>query len=209
MADLRRVQSMMRVLWIVDSVYRAMGEPVDDGNLLRLDYFADAFSRLWGLDALDRYRQKVEEPRSLATRRSLDTLVVMGLVEPVKVRVVPDGSRRVTAEYYLVEERARFVLEVAAQTAAGRREQRLVNEVVFAAAPLLETGFLDAVHLDATFSDTRVGPNDVLDLGSDHVMATSEVARRFESAISSLREQEPELTHLYLAHLEKAIHGGD
>lgn len=195
---------MVRVLLVVDAAFRATGEPVSDENLYRLDYFVDAFSRLWRLDALDRYRQKVDEPRSLEIRRALDRLVVSGLVVPSEVVVDAGLIPRVSAVYHL-DSSAEPVLGAARRTRVGEREWRLVDEVVFAASSLLDHDFDDAVHLDSTFSDRRLGPNDVLDLESTDDLSTSSMAQRFESAISSMSHREAELTHLYLGHMERAI----
>lgn len=193
-----------RVLLLVDAVGRAGSRRVSDLDLTRLAYFVDAFSLLWGLAPLDRYRPKVEEPRSDAVRRALNRLVVCGVVEPSEIEVVDHPQPHLTARYRVAPERAGPILVAIRATVMGRREAELVDEVVYAAAGLLDGNLAEAVRLDAAYSDPRIGPADVIDLARPSG-GTAEAARRFRSGASSAAFVEAELTHLYMTHLERFL----
>jgi hypothetical protein len=100
--------------------------------------------------------------------------------------------------------RARPILAAIRATASGRREAELVEEVVYAAAGFLDGNLSDAVRRDAAYSDPRIGPADVIDLARPFG-GTTEAARRFQPGASSTAWIEAELTHLYMAHLERLI----
>lgn len=193
-----------RVLLLVDAVDRVGIRRVSDLDLTRLAYFVDAFSPLWGLFPLDRYRLKVEEePRSDAVRRALNRLVFCGVVQPSEVAVVDTPRPHLSARYRVSHERAEPILSAVRATAPGRREFELVGEVVYASAGLLDGGLASAVQRDAAFSDPRIGPLDVIDLALPHE-GTTRAAKRFTPGTSSAHV-EAELTHLYMAHLERSI----
>lgn len=190
---------------IIDSAVRTAGAPVSDLDVYRLSYFVDAFAPLWELASLDRYRPKVSEPLNRTTRLALDQLVLTGIALPENVGVVRQPRPHIHAEYTLEQSRAMPVLVAIRSTRVGRREAQLVNEVVYGASPLLD-GRLDAAfHLDATYVDPSKGPGDVLDLRSTAHPSTAVVARQFQAAVRTRREQEAELTNLYMAHLDRMI----
>lgn len=196
-----------RVLLLVDAVDRAGGRRVSDLDLTRLAYFVDAFSPLWGLSPLDRYRAKVEDVRSDDVRRALNRLVVCGVIEPSEIAVLHEPRPHLSARYRVVAERGVPILRAIQATYAGRRETGLVAEVVYAAAALLDGNLAEAVRQDAAYSDPRIGPADVIDLANPEA-GTAEVARRFRPGVSSAALVEAELTHLYMAHLERVVARG-
>ncbi len=196
-----------RVLLLIGAVDRAGTRRVSDLDLTRLAYFVDAFSPLWGLAPLDRYRAKVEEVRSAAVRQALNRLVVCGIVEPSEIRLLEDPRPHLSARYRVVPERSRPIFEAIHATDRGRREAALVEEVVYAAAALLDGGLADAVQRDASYGDPRIGPADVIDLAPPEG-GTAEAARRFRAGASSVALVEAELTHLYMAHLERVVTRG-
>jgi hypothetical protein len=193
-----------RVLLLVEAVGRAGIRRVSDLDLARLAYFVDAFSPLWGLSPLDRYRPKIDEPRSDAVRRALNRLVVCGVVEPSEIEVVEHPQPHLSARYRIDSERARPILSAIKITALGRLEAELVDEVVYAAAALLDGKLAEAVRFDAAYSDPRIGPADVIDLARPSG-GTAEAARRFRSGASTAALVEAELTHLYMTHLERLV----
>lgn len=193
-----------RVLLLVDAVGRASPHRVSDLDLTRLAYFVDAFSPLWGLRPLERYRLKVEEPRSGLVRLALSRLVLAGVVEPSAIEVVAEPTPHLTARYRVHVDLARPILKAISATHAGRREIELVDEIVYASAGMLDGTLAEALKRDATFSDSRVGPTDVLDLQPSSG-GTAAAARLFERGVASQAVAEAELTHLYMAHLERLI----
>jgi len=198
--------AVSRVLLLIEATNRIGAARISDMDLARLAYFTDAFAKLWGLEPLDRYRLKSNEPRSLMIRRALDRLVASGVVVPSSVQVSSSDTPYLTANYRIDRSLARPGLEAIAETTIGRREIKLVDEVVFASAGLLDGHLDEALRMDAGFSDSRVGPNDLIDLGSE-TSGTSQTATRFRSAVSSRALVEAELTHLYMAYLERTITG--
>lgn len=193
-----------RVLLLVDAVSRTGTRRVSDLDLTRLAYFVDAFSPLWRLEPLDRYRLKVTEVRSRTVRRAVTRLVLGGVIEPSMVTVVDQPRPHLTATYRLLPDRADPVLRAVMATATGRREAALVEEVVYAAAGMLDGSLAEAVTHDAGFSDPTLGPLDVIDLARPH-RGTTAAAERFRGGASSHALVEAELTHLYMAHLERVI----
>jgi hypothetical protein len=193
----------VRVLLVIEAVGRMGPRRVSDLDLARLIYFTDAFSALWGLPPIDQYRLKSDEPRSLSVRRSLDRLVVSGIVQPSDVAVERQPRPHVSARYRVSLEIAKPVLAAIRETWRGRRETELVSEVVYASSGLLDGHLDEALRLDAGFFDQRLGPNDVIDLGESS--KTSLTARMFLAGVSSAAFVEAELTHLYMAHLERLI----
>jgi hypothetical protein len=199
--------ALARVLLILDATDRLTSSRVSDLDLARLAYFVDAFSSLWGLRAIDRFRLKSEEPRTILLRRALDRLVVSGLIVPTDVRVEDGTVAHVSARYTVDRVRAAPVLSAIRRTHVGVLEAELVDEVVYAAAGLLHGDLDEAIRLDAGQSDRRLGPGDVVDLEST-AAGTSVTARAFLAGVTSTAKAEAELTHLYLAHLERSIHRG-
>lgn len=199
--------TLARVLLILDATDRTTASRVSDLDLARLAYFVDAFSALWGLRAIDRFRVKSDEPRTILVRRALDRLVISGVVVPVDIKVTDDVVAHVSARYTIDRERAADVLGAIRQTDTGRREAELVEEVVYASAAMLEGDLDQAVRLDAGQADRRLGPGDVVDLESAS-SGTSVTARAFLNGVTTAAKAEAELTHLYLAHLERSIHRG-
>jgi hypothetical protein len=197
------IAAQARVLLLIDAVSRAGPIRVSDVDLTRLAYFVDSFSPLWGLPPLDRFRVKLDEPRSAEIRSALNRLVLCGIVEPSDVRVVDSPRRHLSAHYVVVPERADRVLAAITATEIGRREKELVEEVVFAASGMLDGSLGDAVRSDAAFVDPRVGHMDLIDLASPS--GAWAVAQRFRAGASSNAHVEAELTHLYLAHIERMI----
>src|SRR4051812_26099022 len=165
-----------RVLLLVEAVGRVSIRRVSDFDLARLAYFVDAFSPLWGLSPLDRFRAKIEEPRSEAIRRALNRLVLCGIVEPSEIQLIEEPRPHVSARYQVILARARPVLEAIHATGKGQREAELVEEVVYAAAGLLDGGLAEALRRDAAYGDPRIGPADVIDL-EPAVGGTAEAAR--------------------------------
>jgi hypothetical protein len=193
-----------RVLLLVDAVDRASPRRVSDLDLIRLAYFADAFSDLWGLHPIERYRLKVQEPRSQLVRSALNRLVLSGVVEPSAVRLTLHPTPHLSARYRVVPAIAQPILHAIAATAVGRREMDMVYEVVYASAGLLDGSLAEAVRQDATYGDSRIGPSDLLDLGPS-TGGTSATARLFSRGVASQAVKEAELTHMYMAHLERSI----
>lgn len=197
--------ALARVLMILDATDRLTSSRVSDLDLARLAYFVDAFSSLWELRPIDRFRLKSEEPRTILVRRALDRLVVSGVVVPANVRVDEGSVTHLSARYAVDRPRAAPVLAAVRRTDVGLREAELVDEVVYAASAMLEGDLEEAIRLDAGQSDTRLGPGDIVDLES-HTFGTSVTARAFEAGVTSAANAEAELTHLYMAHLERSIH---
>lgn len=195
------------MLLLIDAVDRAGGRQVSDLDVARLAYFIDAFSPLWGLLPLDRYRAKVEDVQSDDVRRALNRLVVSGVIEPSEIAVLDEPRPHLSARYRVVAERGAPILRAIQATDAGRREMELVDEVVYAAAALLDGNLAEAVRRDAGYGDPRIGPADLIDLAAPGA-GTAEVARRFRSGASSAALVEAELTHLYMAHLERVVGRG-
>lgn len=195
-----------RVLLILDAVGRVSPFRVSDLDLFRLAYFADAFSPLWDLEPLDPYYLKADEPRSISVRQAITRLVVSGVVEPIDVKVVTSPTPHVSARYSVQASLAAPVFEAIRATSIGRREIEMVDEVVFAAAALLDDSLHDAVLQDASYSDARVGPSDVVDVNAAE--GTSAVALLFMTGVASHSHVEAELTHLYMSHLERRVTGG-
>lgn len=193
-----------RVLLIIDAVDRVDPHSVSDLDLSRLAYFVDAFSPLWGLTPLDRYRIKGPEPRSQSVRRAVTRLVATGVVVPSDVTIAAGPTPHLSARYRLDRSLGAPILHAVHATRRGRQEVSLVDEIVFATATMLN-GLLDlAVRHDAGFDDPRIGPSDVIDLASSSE-GTTAAAQRFLRGVASRTHVEAELTHLYMAHLERSI----
>jgi hypothetical protein len=174
-----------RVLMLIDAVARAGTRRVSDLDLTRLAYFVDAFSPLWGLAPLDRYRAKVDEVRSDAVRQALNRLVFCGVVEPSDISLLEEPRPHVSARYRIVPGPSQTIFEAIYATAIGRREAELVEEVVYAAAALLDGNLDEAIRHDAAYSNPRIGPADVIDLARPEG-GTTEAARRFRAGASSV-----------------------
>lgn len=193
-----------RVLLILDASLRTGRVAVSDTAVTRLAYFVDAFCELWDVRPLDRFRLKQEDPRSLAVRQGLDRLVFGGIAIPESVSVT-DGLRpQVGAHFELDLARARPVIDAIGLTEVGRREISLVDEVTFAASRLAGDRLSEAFRLDASLLNQALGPRDVIDL-LEGAVTTSGVARRFEAGVRSGADREAQLTHLYLAHLDRMV----
>jgi hypothetical protein len=197
-----------RVLLLVDATDRVGTRRVSDLDVSRLAYFVDAFSPLWELAPLDRFRVKVDEPRSDSVRRALNRLVLSGVVMPSEIELVMEPRPHLSARYRVVSERAQPVFDAIHETERGRREAELVEEVVYAAAGLLDGGLAEAIRHDAAFGDSRIGPDDVVDLDPPEGGGTAGAAQRFRAGASSSAMVEAELTHLYMAHLERVLGRG-
>jgi hypothetical protein len=202
-----RTATSARVLLLIAAAERVGTRRVSDLDLARLAYFVDAFSPLWGLVPLDRFRAKLDEPRSEAVRQALNRLVVFGIVEPSEIRLVEEPRPHLSARYRVLAERAQPIFEAVYATDSGRKEAELVDEVVYAAAGLLEGSLAEAIKRDAAYGDPRIGPADVIDLDPAEG-GTAEAARRFRAGASSVALVEAELTHLYMAHLERIVRRG-
>jgi len=202
--NLATTATTARVLLLVDAVGRASPHRVSDLDLTRLAYFVDAFSPLWGLRPLERYRLKVDEPRSRLVRMALSRLVLAGVIEPSAISVVSEPTPHLSARYRVHPELASPILRAIGATDDGRREMELVDEIVYASAGMLDGTLAEALRRDATFSDSRIGPTDVLDLEPSSG-GTAAAARLFQRGVASQAVAEAELTHLYMAHLERLI----
>ena len=196
-----------RVLMLIAAADRIGTRRVSDLDLTRLAYFVDAFSPLWGLAPLNRFRAKFDEPRSDSIRQALNRLVLSGVVEPSEIHLLEEPRRHLSARYRVDPERSQPIFEAIYATARGRREAELVEEVVYAAASLLDGGLAEAMRRDAAYGDPRIGPADVIDL-EPREGGTAEMARRFRAGASSTALVEAELTHLYMAHLERVLSRG-
>lgn len=205
--NLLRTATTARVLLLIDAVGRMSTHRVSDLDLARLAYFIDAFSPLWGLAPVDRYRLKIDEPRSRVVRRALNRLVFCGAVEPSDVRVAREPTPHLSARYRVVPALSAPVLAAIKATAIGQREMELVDEVVYASAGLLDGSLDEAVRRDAAYSDSRLGPADVIDLAQPSG-GTTQAARLFQRGVASHAFVEAELTHMYMAHLERSIARG-
>jgi hypothetical protein len=130
--------------------------------------------------------------------------VVCGVVEPSEISLLEEPRPHLSARYRLVPERSRPIVRAIYATDRGRREAELVEEVVYAAAGLLDGNLADAVRHDAAYGDPRIGPADVIDLAPPEG-GTAVAARRFRAGASGTALVEAELTHLYMAHLERVV----
>lgn len=207
MNDRADTAAAARVLLILDAAVRVGFLPISDMDLARLAYFVDAFCPLWNVRALDPFRLKQDEPYSIAVRLGLDRLVFSGVAVPEDVSVLNEPRPHVTAHYRLDEERAGPGIAAIHATEVGVREATLVDEVVFAASQLSEDRLSEAFRLDASMLNDALGPKDVVDLYSP-ATTTSVVAARFDPGVRTETHREAELTHLYLAHLDRILSDG-
>lgn len=208
-SELQRVERRVRLIGILLFGRKAGITPMSTDVIHSIAYLADVLSPVWHLPILDAQLVKqVRKPYFPALERDLDQLVGIGLVEVERFRYVNPAEQiaqwRIDADYRLIEERAKPILDSVAQFDQQSRKFDFVREVVYAASGLGPEGIAEIGLVDAAYSDPLVDVGGLLDVdranGGKNLTAT--VAERFAALTEAdARFDDAELVHLYVRHL--------
>lgn len=207
------IRRRVRIVILLQASAEAGIEPLPTLRLHAIAYLANVLAPVWDMPSVDgAILKRSGGPFYPDLQRDLDRLVGLGVVRVADLRHVrlDDTHYRVEASYRLNPAMAAPILEFLETMPAEAAAAHFVRELVLALSALSDEEIDRAVTEDATYSNPRVGPDNVIDFGewleTNYSVAA---AQKVGSLIPTGAVVGPsEKVHLYVRHLRRRLQGG-
>ena len=200
----------VRLVMLLDSAEAAGLVPIKILRLHAFAYLSNVLAPVWDMPVLD---GKVLKRRSglfyPALQQDLDRLVGMGVATISGVGHVQDEDKRWRLEgaYRLHRPFADPILDALSHFPEESRLGAFVLELGYALSGLSD-GELDiAVIQDATYSNSLVTIDNIIEFDGYRENYSANVARHFDRVVPGGNATPGEKLHLYVRHLHRRIHG--
>ena len=207
------MQRRVRIVLILNASREAGIEPLSARRLHLIAYLCNVLSPVWDLDSFVGAARRVDGailkrgsgPFYPDMQSELDRLVGMGvaLVERIRYPEVDEGKLRLEGEYRLNAERAKPIVTYLQALREEGVAAKSIRELVLALSSLTDEEIDRAAREDATYSDTTVGIDNVIDFGEwlDKNYSSAAATRAGELIGSGVPPGASEKLHLYVRHL--------
>ena len=216
-AYVKAIQRRVRIVLLLDASREAGIEPLPTSRLHLIAYLANVLSPVWDMDsfvgAVRRVNGSILKQRSGPfypdLQGDLDRLVGMGVaeVESLAYREIDDGRFRLDGRYRLNRKIAEPILAYVGSLADEGSMAKYIRELVLALSSLSDEEIDEAATEDATYSDSTVGMDNVIDFGewltrNDSTAAAIWAGKLIESGVAV---GPSENVHLYVRHLRRRL----
>lgn len=202
----------VRLVVLLDAAEAAGLAPIKILRLHAFAYLSNVLAPVWDMSALDvKVFKRRGGPFYPPLQHDLDRLVGMGVVEITELGHARDdyGRWRLEGSYRLNQG---FAEPVMRQLNTYEEEAHLVSfvqELAYALSALSDDDLDLAFSQDATYSDTLVSFDNVVDFDERRSNYSANAAQYFDRLIPGGGRATPgEKLHLYVRHLHRRIHGG-
>ena len=210
--DIGSLRRQVRLIMLIDSAEVAGLAPIPILRLHMFAYLSNVLAPVWDLPALDgKVLKQKRGPYYPNLQYDLDRIVATGIVEMSNVGYTVDAAKRLRLEcsYILNRRFANPILEAISTYDGEARALLFIRELGFALSAFDDTDLDNAMSEDATYSDTLVDVDNVVDFAEYRQLNyTARAADFFERYLPSSGDTTAgEKIHLYLRHLRARIHG--
>lgn len=207
------VNRQARILLLLNGATNAGLCPISILALHGYAYLSNVLAPVWNMLPLDgKILKRKGGPFYPALQADLDRLVGIGMVQISDITHVqdPEGKWRLEGQYALHLPMAAPALRFLLSQPEEARIASFVQELAYALSMLSAVQLDQALIEDATYGDTHISANNVLDFGewSDQ-NPSSDAANFFDSFMTGGVKTTPgEKLHLYVSHLRRRFNAG-
>ena len=202
----------VRLVILLDAAEAAGLVPIKILWLHAFAYLSNVLAPVWDLPMLQGSVLKRQGgPFYPDLQRDLDRLVGIGVADISRIGHVKDESHcwRLEGSYRLNRSFADPILASLDKFAEERRLSTFVHELGYALSALSDEDIDRAVSEDATYSNSLISTDNVIDFESrSEKNYSANAARAFSSVIAGGNATSGEKLHLYVRHLRWRMHGG-
>ena len=207
------IRRRIRLVVLLQASAEAGIEPLPTMRLHAVAYLANVLAPVWDMPSVDgAILKRSGGPFYPDLQRDLDRLVGLGVVAVADLKHVriDDNHYRVEASYRLNLRMAAPILDYLETLADEAEAAHFVRELVLALSSLSDEEIDRAVTEDATYSNPRVGPDNVIDFGEwVETNYSAAAAEKVGSLIpTGAVVGASEKVHLYVRHLRRRLQGG-
>ena len=206
------IRRKVRLLVLLDAARLAGLTPLPAARLHIMAYLADVLSPVWDLDPYDgKVLKRPDGPFFPELQHDLDRLVGSGMVAVEKVghRSLGDDRLQVNSSYTLNTALAGNVLRHVSTLSDEHSSSAFMRELMLAMSAMTDEDIDRAFRQDATYSNKRIGPGNVIDFAewSESNFSVSAADRIGELVPTEADVGPGEKVHLYFRHLQRRLHG--
>ena len=184
-------------------------------------YLSNVLSPIWDMPINARSRLKKDGsilklsdgPFYPDLQSDLDRLVGLGVahVENLNYRVIDGGRYRLEGMYRINAALAEPILSCLNSLPNEAETATYVREIVLALSSLSDEEMDKAATQDATYSDSKIGVDNVIDFGEwDSINYSSAAANKAGEWVNArIAVGAGEKVHLYIRHLRRRLQGGN
>lgn len=207
------IRRRVRIVVLLQASAEAGIEPLPTMRLHAIAYLANVLAPVWDMPSVDgAILKRSGGPFYPDLQRDLDRLVGLGVVRVADLRHLrlDDSHYRVEGSYQLNPPLAEPILEYLEMLPGEAAAAHFVRELVLALSALSDAEIDRAVTEDATYSNPKVGPDNVIDFGEWlETNYSAAAAQKVGSLIPTGAVVGPsEKVHLYVRHLRRRLQGG-
>lgn len=206
------IRRRIRLVVLLQASAEAGIEPLPSMRLHAIAYLANVLAPVWDMPSADgAILKRSGGPFYPDLQRDLDRLVGLGVASVADLRHVrlDDNHYRVEASYRLNPRMAAPILEYLSTLPEEAEAARFVRELALALSSLSDEEIDRAVTEDATYSNPRIGPDNVIDFGEwIEANYSAAAAEKVGSLIpTGAVVGASEKVHLYVRHLRRRLQG--
>lgn len=210
--DAASIRRRVRLVVLLDASREAGIDPLPTRRLHLIAYLANVLSPVWDMPSADgTVLKRRGGPFYPDLQADLDRLVGLGVaqVENLRHERIDDDRYRLEGSFRLNQELARPILAYLGGLPGEASAARSVRELVLALSALSDEEIDRAIDEDATYADTSVGFDNVIDFGE---WASANYSANAAERVGSLVQtgavvSSGEKVHLYVRHLRRRLQG--
>lgn len=207
------IRRRVRLVALLEASREAGIEPLPTLRLHLIAYLANVLSPVWDMPSVDgSVLKRRGGPFYPDLQNDLDRLVGLGVVrvENLRHQRIDDDRYRLDGSYRLNPVLAEPILAYLSTMPEEAAATRFVRELVLALSSLTDEEIDRAINEDATYTNPKIGADNVIDFGewltANYSAAAAEKVGDLvpTGAIVGASEK----VHLYVRHLRKRLQGG-
>lgn len=196
---------------LLDSAEAAGLIPIKILRLHAFAYLSNVLAQVWDMPVMNgKVLKRRGGPFYPALQKDLDRLVGMGVATISGVGHVQDEEQRWRLEgaYRLNHPFAEPILNTLSQFPEDSQLRAFILELAYALSGLSDEELDIAVSQDATYSDSLVTNDNIIEFDGYRENYSVNAARQFDHVVPGGNATPGEKLHLYVRHMHRRIHGG-